>query len=347
MLVSSADGGFAINDAVRVSARLVDLGRRLAGLPAVEPPKRGAQFHFSPPGSVQGFLPSAKAPTTLRIANVAFAGGRALELGYSGLGGDPAAALTPTFTPPDVTRMRTYELMATPLVYSGQWIRARVVAAKSNSDDVGVALRILVYGREDSLNAVDGKSVWLAPGKETVLHWRLPDTGGQPIQSIGLALHSAVDRARGAVVMDYLQWGGPPDLRLRRPEEPGDFWRRAWVNAVSLFSPMFPQAFRISQDRGEGMIIHGGRQWADYRVQTALTVHLARYAGVAVRVQGLRRYYAALLVRPGLMRLVRAYDDSVLTLAEAPFDWTYDAPYAFDAQVVGDVITVAVGAKKF
>ena len=33
MLISSADGGDAINDAVRVSARLVDIGRRLAGLP--------------------------------------------------------------------------------------------------------------------------------------------------------------------------------------------------------------------------------------------------------------------------------------------------------------------------
>ena len=95
-------------------------------------------------------------------------------------------------------------------------------------------------------------------------------------------------------------------MRLRRPDEPSDFWRRAWVNGVSFLSRNFPQAFRISQDRGEGMIIHGGRQWTDYRVETALTVHLAQYAGVGIRVQGLRRYYAALLVRPGLLRLVRA-----------------------------------------
>ncbi len=55
MLISSADGGYAINDAVRVSARLVDLGRRLADLPPLAAPKDGAQFHFSLPGSVQGF----------------------------------------------------------------------------------------------------------------------------------------------------------------------------------------------------------------------------------------------------------------------------------------------------
>ena len=43
MLISSADGGFAINDAVRVSERLVSLGRRLAGLPPIDAPKRGAR----------------------------------------------------------------------------------------------------------------------------------------------------------------------------------------------------------------------------------------------------------------------------------------------------------------
>ena len=118
------------------------------------------------------------------------------------------------------------------------------------------------------------------------------------------------------------------------------------MNAVSIFSSNFPQAFRISQDRGEGMIIQGGRQWTDYRVQTALTVHLGRYAGVGVRVQGLRRYYAAILVRPGLVRLIRVRDDKVAVLAEAPFAWAFDVSYAFDIQVVGDAIAVAVGAAR-
>ena len=115
---------------------------------------------------------------------------------------------------------------------------------------------------------------------------------------------------------------------MRRPDEPGDFWRRAWVNAVTLSRPIFPQAFRISQDRGEGMIIHGGRQWRDYRVETALTVHLAEYAGVGVRVQGLRRYYAALLVRPDMLRLVRVRDGATTVLAEASFAWSFERPYA-------------------
>ena len=344
MLISSADGGGAINDAVRVSARLADIGRRLAGQPPLDPPKGGAQFHFALPGSAQGFMPFTDAGATLHVANIEFEGSRALELRYAGLSGDPVAALTAVFASPDVARMRTYELMATPLVYSGQRVSARVIADPGNSSDIAAALRILVYGRDDSLNVVDGDWIVLSPARETILRWRLPDTGGQPIQSIGLALRSPGETQKGAVVLDSLRWDGPPDLRLRRPAEPGEFWRRAWVNSVSIFSPIFPQAFRISQDRGEGMIIHGGRQWTDYRVEAALTVHLAQYAGIAVRVQGLRRYYAALLIRPGLLRLVHAYDDMVVTLAEKPFDWTFETPYVFNVQVVGNAITVAVGA---
>ncbi len=346
MFVSSADGGGAINDAVRVSARLVNVGRRLAGLPALPPPKDGAQFHFSMPGSVQGFTPTGIGGATLALKNAPFEQGKALGLHYAGLGHEPVTALTPTFAPPEVTRMRTYELMATPLVYSGQRVSARLIADARNVSDVTVALRMLVYGRNEALTAVDGDPAALSPGAETVLSWRLPDTGGQPIQSIGIALSSPGAEQSGAVIVDFLRWDGPPDLCLRRPEEPGDFWRRSWVNAASVFSSSFPQAFRISQDRGEGMIIHGGRQWTDYRVEAALTVHLARAAGFAVRVQGLRRYYAALLVRPDAFRLVRVYDDSVVVLAEAPFEWAFETPYPFVVQVNGDAIAASAGATK-
>ena len=171
----------------------------------------------------------------------------------------------------------------------------------------------------------------------------MPDTGGEPIQSIGLTLASPGGDEDGAVVLDCLRWDGPPDVRLRRPDEPGDFWRRAWVNGVSFLSRNFPQAFRISQDRGEGMIIHGGRQWTDYRVETVLTIHLAQYAGVGIRVQGLRRYYAALLVRPDMFRLVRVIDDSVVILAETAFEWSFESRYEIAAEVVGRAIVVSVG----
>jgi ADP-ribosylglycohydrolase len=342
MLISSADGGYAINDAVRVSGRLVDLGRKLAGLPPLPAPKDGAQFHFSLPGGVQGFAAAGDGSASAAVSNVPFEAGRGLELRFAGLGRAPVVAMTPTFAPPDVTRMRTYELMATPLVYPGQRVRARVVADRQNAGDVAVSLRALVYGEADALVAVESDSAALAPGEGTVLDWRLPDTEGQPIQSLGVAARSPGGHEDEAVVLDWLRWDGAADMRLKRPKAPSDFWRRAWVNAADTFSTGFPQAFRISQDRGEGMIIHGGRQWRDYRIETALTVHLAKRAGVGVRVQGLRRYCAALLVRPNVLRLVRARDGETTVLAEAPFAWVFERPYRFVVEAVGRVLSVDV-----
>jgi hypothetical protein len=344
MLISSADGGGAINDAVRLTYRLVDLGRRLAGVAPMAPPKQGAQFHFSLPGSVQGFRVEATGAGALRVSNEPFEAGRALCIRYEGLGAEPAAVLTPTFTAPDVVRMRTYELMATPMLYSGQMVRARVFAEASNPGAVEVALRALVYDRNDALSAVDGDAAALAPGAETVLSWRIPDTGGQPIQSIGIALRSQAAGASGAVRLDYLRWDGAPDLRLRRPDETSDFWRRSWVNGVSFFSKNFPQAFRISQDREEGLLVHGTRQWTDYRVAATVTVNLAEYAGVGVRVQGLRRYYAALLVRPNVFRIVKVFDGFRETLAETSFVWDFETPYPIVVEVVGSQLRASIGA---
>ena len=342
MLISSADGGHSINDAVRVSARLVNLGRSLAGLAPSPAPKEGAQLHFSLPGSVQGFASAGDRSAAFDLANVAFEASRALEMRFAALGREPAVALTPTFTPPEVANMRTYELMATPLIYPGQKVRARVIARSGNTGELSINLRALVYGNADALDAIDSEPVALAPGHQAILEWRLPDTGGQPIQSIGVSARSPSGAQDGSIILDWLRWDGPPDTRLRRPSEPSEFWRRAWVNAVDIFATHFPQAFRVSQDRGEGMLIHGGREWRDYRVETALTAHLAEHAGVGVRVQGLRRYYAALLVRPNVLRLLRARDGVTTVLAEAPFAWTFERPYHFVVEVVGGAIEVVV-----
>ena len=343
MLISSADGGNAINDAVRVSARLVDLGRELAGAPPLAAPKGGAQFHFSQPGSVQGFAPLAGAGPSVGLENIAFETGRALELRFVKLGPDAARFVTPTFAPPDVTRMRTYELMATPLVYPGQRVRARVIAGAANTGDVDVSLTALVYDAADNLAPSDSEPVVLAPNEEAVLDWRLPDTGGQPVQSLGVMASSPRGAGDATVILDWLRWDGTPDMRLRRPREPSDFWRRAWVNAVDNFSTTFQQAFRISQDRGEGMIIHGGRQWRDYWVETTLTAHLAEHLGVGVRVQGLRRFYAVLLERPDRLLLVRVRDGERTVLAEASFDWSFEKAYAFVVEADGRSLSATVG----
>jgi hypothetical protein len=346
LLISSADGGSSINDAVRTAYYLTNIGLRLSGESALALPKDGAQFHFSLPGSVQGFRPQAGVDfnRSVRISNVEFEGARALAVDYDALGpGQAVAATTPTFAPRDVLNMRTYELMATPLVYPGQVVRARVVADRANAGAVAVRLRARVYDEHDELRDVDAEPKALKPGEEAILEWRLPEFGGQPIGEIGIALAADGRRAGGRVILDYLRWDGAPHVTLRRPAGDSDFWRRAWVNGVSFFSKRFPPSFRISQDRGEGLIIHGTRQWTDYRADTDVVIHLGNYGGVSVRVQGLRRRYDVRLTRAGALEIVRVRDDDVEVLASTPFPLEFETKIGFSVAVQGAEIRARVG----
>lgn len=343
LLISSADGGSSINDAVRIAHYLTGLGRRLAGEAPLPAPKDGARFHFSLPGSVQGFR-ARPGGAALGVGNAPLGAGRALSLDYEGLApGLEAVATTPTFSPPEVLAMRTYDLMASPLVYPGQTVRARLVADPGNTGAVTARLRLSAYDGADRLRDVDGDPVALAPGADAVLDWRLPDLDGQPIAEIGVALTTEGRRADGTVRLDWLRWDGTPELRLHRPEGDGDFWRMAWVNGVSIFSKRFPPSFRISQDRGEGVILHGTAEWTDYRVESELVVNLATHAGLVARAGGLRRYYAARLHREGRVEIVRVRDEETKVLAEAPFAVEFETPYAMSFEVSGPRLTCRVG----
>jgi ADP-ribosylglycohydrolase len=184
MLISSADGGNSINDAVRMAYYLTDLGLTLAGRQPGQAPKDGARFHFSLPGSVRGFRPRPVNGLTVRICNVDFEASRALSISYDSLGpGQVAAATTPTFSPPEVLEMRTYDLMATPLVYSGQTVTARVIAPKANRGVITLRLRARVYDRDDGLSDFASKP------RKSRRSWpsarRPPAIMARPISAIG------------------------------------------------------------------------------------------------------------------------------------------------------------------
>jgi hypothetical protein len=57
-------------------------------------------------------------------------------------------------------------------------------------------------------------------------------------------------------------------------------------------------------------------------------------AGIAARVQGMRRYYALLLGPGNRARLVKALDGDAV-LAEADFTWAFGETYLLRLEVVG------------
>lgn len=338
MLISSADGGNSITDAVRTTYYLANLGAALAGAPAQDQPKQGARFHFSLPGSTQGFMikQSDGACEGSRVENVGFGDGRALGLRYGALAdGLEVAAMTPTFTPPEVTRMRTYDLMASPTVYPGQTLSARVAGDGENRGDVTVALAVGVYNSSDGIDVIEAAPQTLAPGGESILEWRLPETGGQPIAEVGLVVRADGRRADGTVLIDWMTWTGEPEMELKRPEGDGDFWWRAWVSDCQFFSKRFRQSFRMSNGRGTGLILQGARDWSDFEVDTEIMIHAGSNAGVIARAQGRKRYYAVVLDRSGEMSLVRQFDDETTTLTSAPLDFQFETPIPVKLTVKG------------
>jgi ADP-ribosylglycohydrolase len=284
MYLSSADGGRAITDAAREAVHVVNAGRRLAGAPPWRPPR----FHFSFPGSVQGF-DAEHADGALAVDGV---------------------AVTPTFVPQEALGMTGYELQASPTLHPGQTVRAEV-------DGAPARLLVRVYGAGDELEELRGP--------EGALQWRVPDTGGRPIAQVGVA-------TSGPARLRSLTWDGAPDVALGPAE--GSMWRRAWVRGVDHWDDHWPEPFRLIQDRGRGLLIQGTRDWTDYEVRASVAPETVAAAGIAARVQGMRRYYALLLWRDRV-RLVRELDGPAVLADAVLRRRDYGEPHELSLRVAG------------
>jgi len=342
MYLATADGGRAITDALTESYHIVNIGRALAGEPPLAP-KDGARYHFSLPSAVQGFMADA-GPDAQGTATVEQVDGSLAIRFHAVAPGRTARVGTPTFIPSrheaEYFIKRGYALFASPALYSGQTVRAGMSAAGDNARPVTVNLYVAIYTAADEIEWRRGPQQSLAPGERVELAWTIPSTGGLPISAVGVEASSAT-RADGTVYLDYLTWAGAPDTVLANPGGEGVMWRRAWVNGVDQYDFWWPEAYRLVQNRGRGLLSQGTREWDDYTVRASITLHLAAAAGLAARVQGMQRYYALLLTQDGMVRLIKALDGDTV-LAECPFAWTFGATYDFALTVRGNRIEAAI-----
>lgn len=191
LYLPTADGGSALTDAVVETYKVVNIGRALHGLEPLRP-KNGARFHFELPGAVQGFQVTNTNGIQAMLENVlghSMLGARSLALHFDNLSMDNDVHMgTPTFIPPDALNMPGYTLIASPTLYSGQTVHARVSADVLNSGVVSIALYLKHYGANDQIVIVEDASHTLLPDATVQLTWRVPDLAGQPIAEIGIGL---------------------------------------------------------------------------------------------------------------------------------------------------------------
>ena len=164
MYLSTADGGRAITDAVTRLTR-----SSISGAPSpAEPPRaegrrpvplRAAGSRAGVPGR-----PSVGDPRQCR---------RTESNRYAPLAvrwtderpDNPVVATTPTFIPPEAIVMPgSYTLLASPTLYPGQEVRARLVAHPGNAGPVEARLLIRYYGDRDELQTLAGSPEALSAG---------------------------------------------------------------------------------------------------------------------------------------------------------------------------------------
>ena len=339
----TADGGRCITDAVQQSYRLINLGRGLRGLDPLQP-KQGARYHFSLPGSVQGFQPEGAATS---LAND---GGR-LALQFDGVDADGSGgASTATFIPMDADKVGGYQLLASPTLHSGQLIRAQVDLDGAASGAVACRLCATVVRDQDDVAVVSGDAVELSPGAGAELAWEMPDTDGHPVARVGITVSSAAPdgaAASGTLHLDWLTWDGAPRANLSRPsgaatERPKiralPWWGRAWVNGCSTFwAKNWAEPIRLIQNEGVGVAFQGGETWTDYRVTATMRIHMGKAGGIGARAGGMHRYYALLIGGDGVVRLVRHVNERT-ELASAPLTGEFTACHRLTLEVSGSTI---------
>lgn len=391
VLISSANGGYSINNAARLAYDIANLGHELAGHEPLDLPKGGAQYHFTLPGSVQGFTAyPPKAAIVAQSRDCLDRTGLAIKLTGLTPTSDPIAIMTDTFHPLYLpTSGERYPLTSTPLLYPGQTVRA-ILRADANECQFRVSCHIIIkaYNHDDTVLTLRGPATDLCPtrmGEDSempvTLEYTIPTTGlldgTRPIFAVGVALTPNLDgdddddddydddddaaaaaaaavpkaavAAAGTVRLDQLSWDGRPQLTLELPrhtEEPLTYFQRMFVRSVDNFHVRTGPTFRLAQDRGEGLLSVGTREWwrTDAKV-CGFRVLAGGPCGLIVRVQGLRRWYGLLFVpeEPGRrtrgVALVKARDETRTALDFVPMDWAVDVPYDMGVVCDGSKLT--------
>ena len=221
---------------------------------------------------------------------------------------------------------RVYQLLASPRIFPGQTVEATLSAP---ADGARANVYLSYYGEDDEPATLDDDTVELVAGESRRVSFTVPPLPG-PIFSAGVRVQGPA-----GVFLEALKWSGAPEFRLERPAHRGTMWHRAWVNAVDLLTKG-TEMFRLVQNAGMGLLMQGTREWRDYSLTAEVTPHLVKRAGIAVRVQGLTRFYGLFLAQRNRVQLVRMLHREEEVLGEADFEWNLGETYELTLKVDGD-----------
>ena len=114
-------------------------------------------------------------------------------------------------------------------------------------------------------------------------------------------------------------------------------WKSSWVNAVDKWE-VGARTFRITKDSGRGIIITGNEAWKNYTVSADIAVQRLNTGGLAVRVQGLNRYYGLVINSSNKLQLIKVINE-VNVLKEIDFNLEYFKNYKLSLKIKDNVLS--------
>lgn len=160
------------------------------------------------------------------------------------------------------------------------------------------------------------------------MDWLLEGPATEPIYEVGMYLLESgndfpFDTIDMAMLLSNIRVRGVPNCEFSRHPGGGNLWLRQWVNGLSELRDW--NGMDCVQNEGTGLAIIGCREWQNYRASAKLTLEAAKSSGLAVHVQGMRRYYA-LVFEQGSIALIKQRDGRH-ELARIPFEWEFDQSF--------------------
>ncbi|MFA6289538.1 MAG: ADP-ribosylglycohydrolase family protein [Opitutaceae bacterium] len=342
MYLPAADGHRGMRDAATMALELANIGRVFAGeRPRV--PKDGVRFHFDLPGATHGFAPSSLCPKEVTVTSED--GALRLRVEFPGMRCDAEVA---TFLTPESFKLSgNYDTSATPTLYAGNRIRARVLAGSANPQAVGARLFVRAHAGGEATTLAEGPLVEVRPGRSATLEWMAPETSNWPIFAVGVQV---LGPQGSRLDIDWLTWDGTPTRTFAMPEERQDLgiWNSSFVHNLEGSGWQWRALYQradLMKNQGRGLIHTGAREWRDYRVSSRIEPSLCGECGIAARVQGLTRLYALLLRPGGKLALVRRVHDETV-LAETDCPWELRRGYDLALEVRGDALVGFVDGRR-
>ncbi|MGF1695459.1 ADP-ribosylglycohydrolase family protein [Vibrio lamellibrachiae] len=324
-----------VSDAVQQTDKFYRIASKLH-LNEIVP--RAAKFHFSLPGSLQGFMALSHQDLSpnVRLSNT----GKKLTIEYAHLiKGVPARVSTATHTDREVLVKERYHTLGCPTLYSGQTVKATLSTCQSDNGQANVRFYIETYDSELSSHIIYSDDYVI--DSEQKIEWIIPSVGSHLIRSIGIELFNSTDIGKSGILnLHELDWSGSPNMELMvGTEELSDFWENSWIKTTDQLRK-FPNRKSVSiinNDRSDaGVFVHGSEDWTDYQCQTNLVSELKENFGLIARYRGLTRYYVLELTHDDKAQLVRYHYDERTVITEENFPWSTHTGYLFSLKVEGN-----------